>query len=122
MSSKGHDFILEMIQIKLRKMGYRLIYSESHYKDMKFAIPPTILNHRPDVVGYKDNSICIGEAKFYGDFNSIRSHTQIKDFIILSNEKNIVVIFGFPLSEKEYFLKLKGSVGLTFTALFHSDN
>ena len=106
MSSIGHDFILEMIHIKLKKMGYKLTCSESRYKDIKFAMPPTISHHRPDTIGYNNNSICIGEAKYYGDFNSQRSHTQIKDFIMLTKDNNIKVIFGFPLSEREKFFNI----------------
>ncbi len=109
MSSKGHDFILETIQMKIKQLGYKIVASDSHYKNIKFNMPPTIKNHRPDTVGYSDdNSVCIGEAKYYGDLNSERSQMQIKDFIMLSNNPNmdVSVIFGIPLSEEKAFLDI----------------
>jgi|ETNmetMinimDraft_2_1059921.scaffolds.fasta_scaffold103896_2 hypothetical protein len=110
MSSKGHDFILEMIQIRMRQMGYNLLSSESHYRDIKYKIPPTVISHRPDAIGYNSNtnSICVGEAKYYGDLNSDRSQTQIKDFIGLANDRkrDINIIFGIPLSQEIHFQKI----------------
>ena len=110
MASKGHDFILEMVQRKMREMQYNLVSSDSHYRDLKFEMPPTILNHRPDAIGYNsaDDSVCIGEAKYYGDLSSKRSHTQIRDFNNISNDKkrNIKVVFGIPFSEGEHFFKI----------------
>ena len=109
MSSKGHDFILETVQMKMKQLGYRIVASDSHYKNIKFDMPPTIKNHRPDAVGYSDNnSICIGEAKYYGDLDSERSQTQIIDFINLTLDKkmDIRVVFGIPLSEEETFLEV----------------
>ena len=109
MASKGHDFILEMVQIKMKQMGYKIVASDSHYREIKFEIPPTILNHRPDAIGYKeDNAICIGEAKYYGDLTSNRSHTQIKDFMNLTSDKEreIEVVFGIPHSEEKHFLEI----------------
>lgn len=110
MSSRGHDFILEMMQIKIKKEGYNIISSECRYRDIKKKIPPTIINHRPDAIGYNsgNGSICIGEAKYYGDFTSKRSETQITDFISLTRDKKrkISVMFGIPASESENFRKI----------------
>ena len=110
MASRGHDFILEMVQMKMKQLGYKLVASDGHYRDIKFPIPPTILNHRPDALGYDPNrnSVCIGEAKYYGDLGSMRSHTQIKDFINLTKDRgrDIRVIFGLPISEEKKFLKI----------------
>tara|TARA_Y100000310_G_C20692351_1_gene823159 strand:+ start:1097 stop:1507 length:411 start_codon:yes stop_codon:yes gene_type:complete len=109
MSSKGHDFILEMIHLKMIKMGFRIVSSDSRYSEIKFPLMPTIINHRPDSLGYnKDKDIvCIGEAKYYGDLTSERSKTQIRDLIGIAkdNRKKVKIIFGIPASEKENFNK-----------------
>jgi len=108
MASKGHDFIVELVQIKMKQMGYMIMASDSHYRcNTVSIIPPTVLHHRPDVVGYnkKNKSVCIGEAKYYGDLSSNRSHRQISDYIRITKDekKNITVVFGIPLSEQEQF-------------------
>jgi len=109
MSSKGHDFILEAVQMKMKQMGYKIVASDSKYTNIKLDIPPTIKNHRPDSIGYSDNnSVCIGEAKYYNDLNSERSQTQIRDFSNIANDstKDILVVFGIPFSEQEKFLEI----------------
>jgi hypothetical protein len=110
MSSKGHDFILEAVQMKMKQLGCKILASDSHYRDINPLIPPTILNHRPDSIGYNSeiDLVCIGEAKYYGDLSSNRSHTQIKDFINLADDenKNFNVVFGIPASEENHFLQV----------------
>lgn len=110
MASRGHDLIVKMIQIKMNKMGYETVFLENRIKGtIDFELPPTIISHRPDIVGYRrsDNMVCIGEAKYFGDLSSERTKRQIKDFIDLSkNNEKIDLIFGIPLSEKDHFMRI----------------
>ncbi len=102
MSSRQHDFIIQMIKIKMKSLGFDVIASDSKYfKNIKEKIPPTILNHRPDCLGFRkiDNSICIGEAKYFNDFYSKHTKEQLNDFLSLLNDK-IFLIIGIPFSEK----------------------
>lgn len=116
MSSKGHDFLVEMVQMKMKQMGYVILATDSNYKTILKNTPPTILNHRPDALGYnrEKNSVCIGEAKYYGDLNTSRSHRQIEDYVTLTKDKkrNLLVIFGIPLSEGFRFLEILRKEGV----------
>ena len=117
MASYEHDFIVKMIQVKMKKMGFEVVFMENKHKGTKkYQIPPTIISHRPDIIGYRkdDDRIMIGEAKYYGDIESDRSKRQIKDFISLSSKKNIDVIFGIPVSEHEKMIKLVKEIDETF--------
>lgn len=114
MASKGHDFILEMIQMKMKKLGFRIFSSDSHYTKVKYGLPQTLITHRPDSIGYRsnDDSICIGEAKYYGDINSKRTKKQITDYVNIVNEKtNFSVIFGIPASEEANFEEQRRNIG-----------
>jgi len=116
MASKGHDKIVEMIQYKMRLMGFKVVATDGCI-DSK--LPPTIISHRPDCIGLResDKSVCIGEAKYYGDLHANRSKRQICDFAKLSDVKsNIYFILGLPKSEisklrkiidMDYFRSLK---------------
>ncbi len=114
MTSEGHDLIVEMIKLKMKAEGYIIVASEGKYRNreiIKTKIPPAILRHRPDVIGYNrlKRFVLIGEAKYFGDIKSKRTQQQIEDFGNLARErKDVYVIFGFPLSEeKEFLLVLK---------------
>src|SRR3989339_1117937 len=92
MASRQHDFLIQMIMIKMQSLGFEVIASDSHYyKSISSRIPPTIVTHRPDCIGFRqeDSSICIGEAKYSGDLLSSRTKKQLHDFVELCslNEK-----------------------------------
>ena len=111
MASDKHDFIVSAIVRKIRQYGFRVIYLDGKYQDInteKFSIPPKIINHKPDVIGEKDNGcFCIGEAKTKNDFLTERTKHQIIDFlaIVKLNPENIFVI-GIPLNAKKDLEKL----------------
>ena len=100
----------------MKQLGYILVASDSHYFNTKYAMPPSLVKHRPDSIGYReeDNSVCIGEAKYYGDLSSQRSKTQIKDFINLSakSDLKITVVFGIPMSLETEFESLIGRLNI----------
>ena len=107
MASEHHDFIIEIIKLKMKQKGCTIVASEGKYKNrelIKIKIPPQILRHRPDVIGYNrsKNAVFIGEAKYFGDLASKRSKQQIEDFGNLAVKKeNIYFVLGFPLSEED---------------------
>lgn len=111
MASEKHDFIVSAIVRKIRQDGFRVIYLDGKYQDInteKFDIPPKIINHKPDVIGEKDNTFfCIGEAKTKNDLLTERTKNQIIDFlaIVKLNSGNKFVI-GIPLNAKEDLEKL----------------
>ena len=114
MSSKGHDFLVEIIHMKMKQLEFRIVLSESHYHNERYQIPPTIIHHRPDVIGISkdDSSICIGEAKYFGDMVSERSWNQIIDFIELTSDPKYTFIVSFPESEEDNFNKIIKSKNL----------
>ncbi len=109
MASKGHDLIVSMLQIKLKLLGFTIIALENP-KDKELIktrnLPPKILRHRPDLIAIRGNTICIGEAKYFGDFKTKHSQEQINDFIELANKRDdVIIIFGIPMSEKKELLQ-----------------
>jgi len=92
-----------MISGKLQKNNFRIIYFDGNYTDitlLKKELPPKIVNHRPDVVGEKENGVfCIGEAKTKNDLNSLRTKNQLLDFLsfVSINTGNRLII-GIPIS------------------------
>ena len=111
MASEKHNFIVSAITRKIKSFGFKIIYLEGKYQDVnvkKFNIPPKIMNHRPDVVGEKNNkTFCIGEAKTKNDIFSKRTKNQKKNFFTLvkSNTENKLII-GIPLGAKNDLEKL----------------
>lgn len=111
MASKKHDFIVSAIARKMRKDGFKVVYLDGRYQDVdekKLDIPPKIINHKPDIVGEKENIFfCVGEAKTKNDIFTKRTKNQIIDFltIIRLNSGNKLVI-GIPLNAKEDLKKL----------------
>ncbi|MFZ7121559.1 MAG: hypothetical protein ACOWWH_11505 [Eubacteriaceae bacterium] len=111
MASKKHDFIVSAIARKMRKDGFKVIYLDGRYQDLdenKFNIPPKIINHRPDIIGEKENIFfCIGEAKTKNDIFTERTKNQIIDFLTLVklNSGNKLVM-GIPLNARKDLKKL----------------
>jgi hypothetical protein len=107
-TSKAHDFILQMIGLAMRKKGYEIVSADgncSKISDLKFLITPTLKRHRPDIIGYnrENGGICIGEAKSYGDISSQRTKEQLQDFstIITTSNESIELIIGIPVSQED---------------------
>ncbi len=111
MASAKHDFIVSAIVRRIRQDGFKVIYLDGKYKDIgtkELDIPPKIVNHKPDVIGGKENmSFCIGEAKTENDLFTSRTKNQIIDFLTvvrLNSESRLVI--GIPLGSKRDLEKL----------------
>jgi hypothetical protein len=111
MASKGHDFIVKMIEIKMNELDYKIVAKEEHYYNAciaKIKLPPSISNHRPDMIGYSQKDcVCIGEAKYYNDLRSSRTIEQLKNyFSLVQKSEKIYLIIGLPFSEMGSLLKI----------------
>ncbi len=111
MPSKGHDFIVKMIEIKMNELNFKIVAKEEHYYNpyySKIKLPPSISNHRPDLIGYSQNdSVCVGEAKYYNDLRSLRTIEQLKDyFSLIQKSEKIFLIIGLPSSEMSSLFKI----------------
>ena len=111
MASKGHDFIVKMIGIKMNELGYKIVAQEEHYYNVciaKIELPPSISNHRPDMIGYSQKDcVCIGEAKYYNDLRSSHTIEQLNDyFSLVQKSEKIYLIIGLPSSEMGSLLKI----------------
>jgi hypothetical protein len=67
------------------EQGYELVALECSFSWLfgdDFRLPPSIIVHRPDVVGVRKDPplICIGEGKTRNDLHSKRTRRQLKDF------------------------------------------
>jgi hypothetical protein len=108
-ASSQHNFIVSVISGKLQKNGFKIIYLDGVYADFtmtKKNIPPTIINHRPDVIGENESGhFIIGEAKTISDLATQRTKNQFLDFLsFISIEKNNRLIIGID-SDSENVLK-----------------
>lgn len=102
-----------MVGLAMRKKGYEIVSVDgncSKISDLKFLIPPTLKRHRPDIIGFnrENGSICIGEAKSYGDVSSQRTKEQLQDFstIITTSNEQVELIVGIPLSQEDKLNKV----------------
>jgi len=105
MASKAHQFIANMISIKMRQLGYEVVAFDGkqiYLSDIKISTPPCIKRHRPDLLGYcsKRKRVCIGEAKTKKDLDSRRTSEQFEDYasIITKKDKSAYFVIGIPLS------------------------
>jgi hypothetical protein len=117
MASRAHQFIADMVSRKMYQEGYEVVAfeGENSMEMVKLHIPPRILRHRPDLIGVKDQSIAIGEAKTADDFSS-RTREQLLDFTFKEDSQNDVnkeVYFGIPMSIEEKFRDLMGELGIS---------
>lgn len=111
MASEKHNFIVSALVRKIRVEGFRIIYLDGKYQDVndtKYGIPPKIINHRPDVIGEKENkNFCVGEAKTKSDLFSLRTINQFKDFFeIVNYGVGNRLYIGIPFSAKKDLNKL----------------
>jgi hypothetical protein len=100
MASKAHQFIADLISRKINERGFDIVsFDGVNCESIKYKLPPTISRHRPDIIGYKNGELIIGEAKTKNDISK-RTIEQINDFIDLTKNKtvNCSLILGFPLS------------------------
>ena len=115
MATKAHQFIADLIAQRMQLDGYEIVSFEGNSQipqNIKF-LPPTIKRHRPDLLGLKNGSLAVGEAKTASDIG-IRTHEQLEDYINCcksANEHKIKVYLGIPLSIEEKVHKLLNSLG-----------
>jgi len=117
MAGNRHQFILGLVIKKMREGGATISAVDGAYAGLfgeKIPLPPTILRHRPDAVGVKqDGRICIGEAKTESDIANNRIYEQLHDFATIElNGKICEVIVGIPKSSEDVFNRSLKRVGL----------
>ncbi len=118
MAGKTHQFILGLVIRKIRESGFEIVSIDGKTCgafDEKYLLPPTILRHRPDVIGINNNGqVCIGEAKTSSDISNNRIEEQITDFINIElNTMKCKVIVGLPMSSKNNFEKKLKKMGMS---------
>lgn len=114
MASRAHQFLAMCVLRKIREKGYEIIAFEGDYTKVDtipFQIPPQIINHRPDVLGIKRETLdlCIGEAKTTKDLFTKRTKEQISNYVSLMSShlfNNCELIIGIPQSAEKAFKKL----------------
>ncbi len=103
-ASKEHDLIVAMVARYVRHRGYRLVALDCSLDWLfgrSFRLPPSIVLHRPDVLGVRKEPpyVCIGEAKTLNDIRSARTRDQLRDFTeVTIGETGIgcEVVVGIP--------------------------
>ena len=58
MATKKHQFILGLVIKKMKEEGFDVINVDGNYPGLfgeKLSLPPTILHHRPDALGVKED-------------------------------------------------------------------
>jgi len=103
MASNQHQFILGLINRKIFEYGFSIVFLDGKVSGafhQKFKFPPSILRHRPDVIGINENGyICIGEAKTKNDLFNKRTKEEFLDFSNYEiNGKSCLLIIGIPSS------------------------
>lgn len=110
MASEKHDFIVAAISRRIKQYGFSIVYlhgREENIASKDFQVPPTIINHKPDIVGFRDLFFCIGEAKTENDLACDRTKNQIIDFLAavkLAPENKLIL--GIPLRSKPVLINL----------------
>jgi hypothetical protein len=114
MASKIHQMLVGLISRKMRELGFSIVAfdgSDYLFNGQKLKMPPTIIRHRPDIVGYnfETKSVCLGEAKTSGDLFSKRTKEQLLDYAsvaLISCPIPINVIIGIPKNSEPDLIKL----------------
>lgn len=117
MASNKHQFILGLVIRKMREEGFSITSVDGTYPGLlgeRIPVPSTILRHRPDTIGAKDDGqIGIGEAKTESDIANNRTYEQLYDFTSIElNGKLCEVFVGLPESGKDIFIKSLNKLGL----------
>lgn len=111
MASKQHQFIMGLINRKICEYKYKIIFIDGHVSgafEDKYKLPPTIIRHRPDIVGINDEGcICIGEAKTKNDIVTKRTKEELYDFSNYEiNGKKCLLIIGIPKSSQNELINV----------------
>jgi len=124
MATQKHQFIIGLIVRKMKELGCKITAIDGDYPGLfgeDMPTPPTILRHRPDVMGIKsDSQICIGEAKTANDIDNQRTLAQLQDFANLElNGKICEVFIGIPKSAEIHFYKILKKIDLRLAKNIH---
>ena len=119
-ASKEHDLIAAMVARYIQQRGYELVALDCSLDWLfgdSFRLPPSIIVHRPDVLGVRDQIpfVCIGEAKTRSDMRSKRTRQQLKDFALASAGKTgaaCEVVVGIPSNCQAILNNLINSLGI----------
>jgi hypothetical protein len=118
--SKEHDLITAMVARYIERRGYELVALDTSLDWLfgdSFRLPPSIVVHRPDVLGVRDRTpfVCIGEAKTRKDIRSARTRQQLKDFVHASAGRapaSCEVVVGIPSDCQTMLNNLISSLGI----------
>ena len=114
MAGQLHQMIVGLIGRKMREKGYDIVAfdgKEYLFDGQQLNVPLTIKRHKPDIVGYKFNTmeVCVGEAKTSNDLSSVRTREQLLDYSntqCFTTGKHIEIIVGIPKSAEQELLML----------------
>jgi hypothetical protein len=124
MATQKHQFIIGLLVRKMKESGCKITAIDGDYPGLfgeNLPTPPTILRHRPDVMGINsDSQICIGEAKTANDINNQRTLAQLQDFANLElNGRMCEVFIGIPKSVETSFYKILKKINLRLAKNIH---
>jgi hypothetical protein len=113
-ATKEHELIVAMVARYVRQQGYALVALECSLSWLfgeSFRLPPSILLHRPDVLGVRKQVpfVCIGEGKTRGDIRTTRTRRQLRDFAETRIGENAVcceVVVGIPADSQSTFSRV----------------
>jgi len=119
-ASKAHDLIVAMITKRIVAAGYQIAAIDSCFDwvfGSGFRLPPTIIRHRPDVLGVRDTPpfLAIGDAKTPGDLGARRTQEQLRDFASLrvrADGEPCLVVLGIPRSGEPRLHDLLRRIGV----------
>lgn len=104
MATRAHQFIADLVARRMNIDGYEVVSfeGENSSEEIKLKLPPKILRHRPDLIGTKQDSLAIGEAKTANDFRE-RTKEQLEDFTegLKLIGQDYKVYLGIPLSAED---------------------
>ena len=109
-----------MVARYVRERGYELVALDCSLSWLfgdSFRLPPSIILHRPDVLGVRKEApfICIGEGKTQNDLHSTRTRRQLKDFVeatVSGTGMGCEVIVGIPANCMTVLEQVLGSLGV----------
>lgn len=113
--------LVSLIARKMQDDGFYIISFDddnSLYNEYNFPRPPTILRHRPDIIGRNHlGKFAIGEAKSRNDVSGKRIKEQMYDFSTLLNidGTNMPLYFGIPESRGETVDKIIKSLEINMS-------
>lgn len=120
MASKIHQKISGLIIRKMRQKRYEIVSFDGREKiveDINLRIPPTVVRHRPDIIGINlaNGKLCIGEAKTAADLATIRTQEQFLDFskVITKEGDSVELIIGIPQSGEADLIALLKKLNLS---------